>query len=187
MSDDRILVVGAGPSGLAAAAELASAGAHVILADQAAAIGGAVYAENRTGKCRAAEFLCLQAAIDNNRDRIELRCETVFAGLDYRGAALLTGARPLLFRPRALVLATGARERVQPRPGWTLPGVVTVGAAQIDLKCAGPLGHSRIVVAGSGPLLYALGAQLCRAGTPPVAIIEAGRPFSHPLHSLRLA
>jgi len=83
-------------------------------------------------------------------------------------------------------MATGARELVQPRAGWTHAAVTTVGALQINLKTAGQYPEGRIVLAGSGALLYACGAQLARAGNAPVAIIEAGRPFSHPFKSLRL-
>jgi hypothetical protein len=91
-----------------------------------------------------------------------------------------------LLRPRAVVLALGARESVRPRPGWTLPGVETAGSVQIRLKTLGEAPQGRVLLAGSGPLLLAVGAQLTRLGRPPVAILEAGRPFARPLTAVGL-
>lgn len=126
------------------------------------------------------------AGVAQWRARIEICCETGFGGLDHRGAALLTGKGAALLHPRAVVFATGARERVQPRPGWTLPGVTTAGAVQSGLKTTAEPPAGRILLAGSGPLLLAVGAELARLGEPPVAIIEAGRPSSHPIAALGL-
>jgi NADPH-dependent 2,4-dienoyl-CoA reductase/sulfur reductase-like enzyme len=74
-------------------------------------------------------------------------------------------------RAKRLLIATGALERPMPVPGWTLPGVMTAGAAQILLKQSGIL-CEQAVLAGSGPLLYLVAAQMCRAGTPPLALVE---------------
>ena len=73
---------------------------------------------------------------------------------------------------RRILLATGAIERPVPLPGWTLPGVMTVGAAQILLKTAGLVPEGRAVLAGQGPLLYLAALQLARAGAPPLAVLE---------------
>src|SRR5690606_28302540 len=74
--------------------------------------------------------------------------------------------------------ATGAQERPFPIPGWTLPGVVTAGAAQILLKSAGLAPDQRTILAGSGPLLYLLAWQYLNAGIKPDALLDttpAGR------------
>src|SRR5204862_7428037 len=73
---------------------------------------------------------------------------------------------------RRVLLATGAVERPVPIPGWTLPGVMTVGAAQILLKAADTVPEGRAVLAGQGPLLYLAALQLARAGAPPLALLE---------------
>lgn len=192
MSGARVLVVGAGLAGLAAAVELARAGLAVLVVDQALRPGGAVHRQPLPGgrslasPAQTRRWRALMTEVEAQRVRIEIACETRFGGIDHSGAVLLTGARAALFRPRALVLAVGAREAVQPRPGWTLPGVTTAGALQTLLKTTGTPPPGRVLLAGSGPLLLALGAELVRTGRPPLAIIEAGQPFSHPAQSLRL-
>src|SRR5581483_8870487 len=73
---------------------------------------------------------------------------------------------------RRILLATGAVERPVPVPGWTLPGVMTLGAAQILLKNADLVPQGRAVLDGQGPLLYLAAVQLTRAGAPPAMILE---------------
>src|SRR5438876_3830196 len=77
-----------------------------------------------------------------------------------------------MLRARSVILATGALERPFPIQGWTLPGVVTAGAAQILLKSAAIVGSGRVVLAGTGPLLWLLAAQYLRAGGAFTAILE---------------
>lgn len=184
----KVLIVGAGPAGLSAAVVLAKAGVASVTVDLAARPGGAVYRQplaaaagatpRRAAKARAAWDALLHAF-----EGAEALCgfvpQTGFAGIDPAGRVLLTGAARGIFRPRGVIVAMGARELVRPRPGWTLPGVRTAGSIQIALKTTRLAPSSRILLAGSGPLLFAVGAQLASAGAPPVAIVEAGRPFRH--------
>ncbi len=76
---------------------------------------------------------------------------------------------------RAVVVATGASEVALPFPGWELPGVTTVGAAQALLKGQGVVAGRRVLVAGSGPLLLPAAAGLAEAGVDVVAVLEANR------------
>ena len=82
---------------------------------------------------------------------------------------------PISFVVRAVVVATGASEVVLPFPGWELPGVTTVGAAQALLKGQGVVAGRRVLVAGSGPLLLPAAAGLAEAGVHVVAVLEANR------------
>ena len=79
------------------------------------------------------------------------------------------------FRPRQLIVATGAFERALPVPGWTLPGVMTTGAAQTLLRSYGVSPGRRVLVAGNGPLNLQVACELRRAGAEVVAVAEAAR------------
>lgn len=180
-ADNAVLVVGAGPAGLSAALTLSAAGVPVQVIDHAPAPGGAVHRQPLPGARSIGTpehkraFAALMANV--RAAGIDIVCATGFAGVDHTGAALLTGARAGLVRPRGVILATGAREAVQPRPGWTLPGVQTAGALQTRIKTLGTAPEGRILLAGNGPLLLAVGAEMARLGNPPVAVVLAGRPF----------
>jgi bacterioferritin-associated ferredoxin len=99
-------------------------------------------------------------------------------GLSIDGAARVV-------RARRVILATGALERPMPIPGWTLPGVMTVGAAQILLKTGGLVAERPIVLAGSGPLLWLFARQHLAAGGRIAALLDTtprdtlGRALAH--------
>jgi NADPH-dependent 2,4-dienoyl-CoA reductase/sulfur reductase-like enzyme len=192
MADPRVLIVGAGLAGLAAAVGLARAGFASLVVDQARAPGGAIHRQPLPGfaahglPAQRRRWQNLRAEVTAEGDRIEILCNHRFAGIDADGVALLTGERSRFIRPAAVILATGATERVVPVPGWTLPGVTTVGAIQTQLKTSGEPPAGRVLLAGSGPLLCAAAAELAAAGNPPVAIVEAGRPFRHVADALAL-
>src|SRR5262249_6705239 len=132
-----VLVVGAGPAGLSAARALARAGADVIVVDERPHPGGQFY------KPLAPSHRSDRGRLDGQfGDGARLIEQTVAAGARLLGdttvwsafapdeVAALVAGRSTLFRPRRLVLATGAYEQPLPVPGWTLPGVMTVGALQ---------------------------------------------------------
>jgi len=81
------------------------------------------------------------------------------------------------FVAERILLATGAQERPVPIPGWTLPGVMSAGAAQIALKTAGMVPSGRVVLAGQGPLMWLLANQLIRAGVLPVLVETRTQPI----------
>src|SRR5262249_55240434 len=107
------------------------------------------------------------------QSHVDYRPGTTLWHLDPEGGLFLeTGGRAEVVTARRILLATGAIERPVPIPGWTLPGVMTAGAAQILLKSSRLVPEGRVVLAGQGPLLYLVAAQLARAGTEPVALFE---------------
>ena len=77
-----------------------------------------------------------------------------------------------MIQAKRVIIATGSLERPFPIPGWTLPGVMTAGAAQTALKAQGLVPTGRTVMAGCGPLLWLLAAQLLRAGAKIEAILD---------------
>lgn len=168
-----VLVVGAGPAGLAAAGTAAAHGARVGLLDAQPRAGGQVWRHDvRKPAPRAAREaisalhgvnLLAQHSVIASEDGA-LRVETP------EGSALLTYG--------ALVLATGARELLLPFPGWTLPGVSGAGGLQALTKQGWPVAGKRVVIAGSGPLLLAAAATLRAHGAKVVGIHEQASPDS---------
>ena len=194
MTAAPVLVVGGGPAGLAAAAELAAAGRPVEIAELRPALGGAYHrrpipgvAPWPIGRASEARWTRLVAGIERQEIRVRLR--TGFLGVDGAGFSMLedrASGRVETLRPAAIVIATGAVETIRPRPGWDLPGVTTAGGLQVMMKETGRLPEGRVLLAGSGPLLVALAGQMISAGKAPVAIVEASDPFLHPLAGLGL-
>ncbi len=177
-----MLVVGAGPAGLSAARALALAGADVVVADERLHPGGQYF------KPLAPSHQADPSTLDRQfRDGAMLRQSALLAGVrilseatvwaafsPHEVAALVAG-RSTLFRPRRLVLATGAYEQSLPVPGWTLPGVLTVGGLQTLARSYRVAPGQRIVVAGNGPLCLQTAAELLDGGANVVAVLEAAR------------
>ena len=178
MTRSDLAIIGAGPAGMAAAAQAAELGLCVTVLDEQPRAGGQVYRDvDRVAPLRGD---ILGADYTHGA--------TLTAGLKHSAITHLTGAivwaiedqfrisytrdgRGAQLDADHVLLATGALERPMPLPGWTLPGVMTAGAGQILLKQSGVLARGAVLV-GSGPLLYLIAAQMVRAGTPPKALIE---------------
>lgn len=182
-----LVVVGAGPAGLSAAARAAELGLSALLVDENPAPGGQIYRAVTTSPVADRTILgedywkggAIVARFERSSAAYAARC-TVWsiAGYDedMDGAAFEIGlsldGRARLILAGQVILATGAQERPFPIPGWTLPGVMTAGAAQIALKSAGIVPSGRTVIAGCGPLLYLLAGQLAAAGATIVAVLD---------------
>ena len=164
-----LAVIGAGPAGMAAAALAAELGLETVLIDEQDSPGGQIYRGiERRGRIRRSETIISPAAISPRR------CAPAASttGRPRRsGTSIPTARCPSIstagetLRPARILLATGAIERPVPIPGWTLPGVMTAGAAQILLKSADLVPEGRAVLAGQGPLLWLVAAQLPRRRT----------------------
>jgi NADPH-dependent 2,4-dienoyl-CoA reductase/sulfur reductase-like enzyme len=184
-----VAVVGAGPAGLAAATLCAERGLAVALFDEQPAPGGQIYRNVMASPIRRPEILgddywqgatLVRAfelsgatyvpeatvwAVTKSRDPQE--------GLELGVSTGMPPSRHAQFvTARAVVLATGAQERPFPIPGWTLPGVMMAGAAQLLLKTAAEVPAGRTVLAGSGPLLWLLAWQYLEAGVPIEALLD---------------
>jgi NADPH-dependent 2,4-dienoyl-CoA reductase/sulfur reductase-like enzyme len=166
-----VLVVGAGPAGLAAAQTAASHGARTGLIDAQALPGGQVWRHDiRRASSRAARravsaleqvaWLARHSVVDAEPHALRVEHPD--------GAGVL--------RYDALVLATGARELLLPFPGWTLPGVTGAGGLQALAKQGWPVAGKRVLVSGSGPLLLAVAATLRAHGAKLLGIHEQASP-----------
>jgi glycine/D-amino acid oxidase-like deaminating enzyme len=181
-----VLVVGAGPAGLSAARTLALAGADVIVADERLHPGGQFY--KPLAPSQRADMAVLDGQFRDGAVLVEsarlagvriVNDATVWAAFSPREVAAIVSGRSTLFRPRRLVLATGAYEQSLPVPGWTLPGVMTVGGLQTLARsyrvAPGERPTDRIVVAGNGPLGLQTAVELIEGGANVVAVLEAAR------------
>ncbi|KOQ28002.1 (2Fe-2S)-binding protein, partial [Achromobacter xylosoxidans] len=188
-----LLVVGAGPAGLAAATTAARLGVDTVLLDEQPAPGGQIYRAITTTPVTDRAVLgpdywhgaSLVEPFRQSGARY-VPGATVWAVAErtapepQRGfeVAYSVAGEARILHARRLLLATGAQERPFPIPGWTLPGVITAGAAQILLKSAGVVPADRTVLAGCGPLLYLVAWQYLNAGVRVDALLEttpAGR------------
>ncbi|UPJ47265.1 FAD-dependent oxidoreductase [Bradyrhizobium sp. 200] len=166
-----VVVIGAGPAGLAATAIAAEAGLSTLLLDENAGPGGQVWRaiastpvteRDRLGADYWAGADLVDAARLSSAEIIQRA--TVWSLDRNLEVGVSVGGASSFVKARRVILATGALERPFPIPGWTLPGVMTAGAAQTMLKSSGLVPDGRTVIAGQGPLLWLLAAQILRLG-----------------------
>jgi NADPH-dependent 2,4-dienoyl-CoA reductase/sulfur reductase-like enzyme len=185
------LVIGAGPAGMAAAATAARLGVSTMLVDEQPAPGGQIYrnvesrGENASGVAQAdwargaalaKEFRASGAGYQPGMQVWQLERD--------RKVYVTDGAKASCITARRVLIATGAMERPLPIAGWTLPGVMTVGAAQILYKSSQWVPHAGTWIAGSGPLLWLYAAQALEAGGKFEGILDT-TPKSNYAHALR--
>lgn len=169
-----VAVIGAGPAGIAAATVAAEAGQRVIVVDEAPAPGGQIW---RASATFPPPPLARQWLDRLQRSSAEVRTGTTVIDLRRLGDEgfqihTVGAGRPGLVRAGRIILATGARELFLPFPGWTLPGVIGIGAAQALLKSGMQVRGRRVIMAGSGPLLLPVAAALTEAGARLLNVAE---------------
>lgn len=186
-----ILIVGAGAGGLSAAVSAGRAGASVVILDERKVSGGQYFKQPSAGLAlldsQQAQGADLLAAARDSGARL-------YEGIEIWGAfsgpalfATSAAGDSLILRPRKLIVATGAYERPHMVPGWTLPGVMTTGAAQTLWRSYRSLPGKRIAVCGSGPLNLQVALELARGGAEVCLVAEAAAaPLRHPLAALAL-
>ncbi|MGA8041850.1 MAG: FAD/NAD(P)-binding oxidoreductase, partial [Terracidiphilus sp.] len=171
-----LVVVGAGPGGMAAAATAAEAGMRVCLIDDNPGLGGQIWRSNVAKRAENKDAAPWLRRIQSSRVVVRSGWRAV-DGTSMAGSAAATlrierDGCCIDLECSSLILATGARELFLPFPGWTLPGVFGVGGLQAFVKCGLDIAGKRVVVAGTGPLLPAVAAGLRRAGARIVAVVE---------------
>jgi NADPH-dependent 2,4-dienoyl-CoA reductase/sulfur reductase-like enzyme len=176
-----VVIVGAGPAGIAAAVTLSDSGERVTLFDDNPCAGGQIW---RGGNTKASPWL----------ERLTRSTIVVVTGArvlsgDAARQTLLVDVNGIAeeFTYSKLILATGSRELFIPFPGWTLPNVMGVGGLQALVKSGLPVAGKRIVVAGSGPLLLAVACYLRKSGATVPLIAEQASALSLASFTLSLA
>jgi D-hydroxyproline dehydrogenase subunit alpha len=165
----QTVVAGGGPAGIAAAVTSARAGASVVLVDDNPALGGQVWRASRNSHPYSEAEVWLDQ-LRNSSVIILLKARAFYAEGQRLFAETDSGVCQIIYDK--LIVATGARERFLPFPGWTLPNVIGVGALQAFIKAGMPVAGKKIVVAGTGPLLFAAAAESLKHGAQIVCIAE---------------
>ncbi len=173
-----VAVIGAGPAGMTAATTCGEAGAFTLLLDDQPAPGGQIYRCIERPAVVDREVLgpdyykgeALVRAM--RRAPVEyVNSASVWSVTPGREIGVSVGGKSRIVSADQIIIATGAQERPFPIPGWTLPGAMAVGAAQILLKKSGMIGEGA-VFAGTGPLLLLTARQYLRAGAKIIAVLD---------------
>jgi NADPH-dependent 2,4-dienoyl-CoA reductase/sulfur reductase-like enzyme len=166
-----LLIIGAGPAGMAAALAAANSGARIVLLDDNPLPGGQIWRDGPQAN--------LPTQARRLRDRLHactnVRCHAgarVIACAGDKTLLVEDAERGWQITYERLILCTGARELLLPFPGWTLPGVTGAGGLQALIKGGLPVRGERLVIAGSGPLLMASAATAKHQGAQLVRIAE---------------
>lgn len=171
-----VVIVGAGPAGMAAATRAAESGARAMLVDEGTGPGGQIWRPRVHGAVPRAAMRWI--------DRVErsgaiMRHSTSVVDVEESSNTFVLRAeslgRAIVIEAQSVVLATGARERFLPFPGWTKPNVFGIGGAQALLKSGTTFRDKRVVIAGTGPLLLPVAASLAASGAKVRLVAEQAR------------
>ncbi|MDR6859247.1 NAD(P)/FAD-dependent oxidoreductase [Variovorax guangxiensis] len=186
----RIVVVGAGPAGVRAAQALVQAGLRPIVIDEGRRDGGQIYRRQPEGFKRpyaklygseAAKAQALHRDFDALRSQVDYRGDTLAWNLSEGALHVVRAGEPQTVPFDALLVCSGATDRLMPVPGWQRAGCYSLGAAQIALKAQACAIGARVVFLGSGPLLYLVASQYVQAGAEVAAVLDtspSAKPWS---------
>lgn len=186
MAEPRLIVVGAGPAGVRATEALVEAGLRPIVLDESERDGGQIYRRQPEGFTRpsvalygteAAKADALHDTFAALRGRIDYRPNTFVWNIAGGQAYTVEGGRLGQIPFDALLIASGATDRLMPVKGWNLAGCYSLGAAQIALKAQACAIGRRVAFLGTGPLLYLVAAQYLKAGADIAAVLDTS-PFA---------
>lgn len=181
-----IVIIGAGPAGMGAAIEAARAGASCILIDEGRFPGGQVYRKtSKEFQVKEKELLTaeqtrgkkLHEELKEVSDKIKILTSTSVLGV-WKNLEVMWSSNEAsgVIEAEQIIIAIGAYERPVPFPGWTLPGVMTVGGVKSFIKTMFVKPGETALIAGTGPLLISTANKLHDIGVNVLAVLEAGSP-----------
>ncbi|BCG05006.1 FAD/NAD(P)-binding oxidoreductase (plasmid) [Paraburkholderia sp. PGU19] len=187
-----VVVIGAGPAGVRAAQALVDAGLRPIVIDEGRRDGGQIYRRQPEGFSRSYEILygteatraaSLHRDFDALRAQIDYLPDTLVWNIGPKAVHVVSGTRYRQIAFDSLIICSGATDRVMPVPGWHFAGTYSLGGAQVALKSQGCAIGARVVMMGTGPLLYLVAAQYVKAGATVSAVLDTSA-FAQRLRAL---
>jgi len=185
-NDIDVLIIGAGPAGLGAAIESAGSGASVLVMDENRLPGGQLFkqihkffgSEDHFAGVRGFEIgkiLLEQARKAGTMIKLDSK---VLGLMDDGSVPYMVDEKVKIIRPRKIIIAVGGKENTIPFPGWTLPGIMTAGAAQTMTNVHRTLPGKKILMVGSGNVGLIVSYHLIQAGAVVVGIIDIANEIS---------
>ncbi|KXV02569.1 FAD/NAD(P)-binding oxidoreductase [Caballeronia megalochromosomata] len=187
-----VIVIGAGPAGVRAAQALVEAGLRPMVIDESRRDGGQIYRRQPEGFTRTYDTLygteaerarALHEAFDALRPKIDYLPDTLVWNIEPNAVHVMGGTRHRRLAFDALIICSGATDRLMPVHGWHHAGTYSLGGAQVALKSQGCAIGSRVAMMGTGPLLYLVAAQYVKAGATVSAVLDTST-FAHRLRAL---
>ncbi|SPB17207.1 (2Fe-2S)-binding protein [Caballeronia novacaledonica] len=187
-----VIVIGAGPAGVRAAQALVEAGLRPVVIDESRRDGGQIYRRQPEGFTRTYDTLygteaqrarALHETFDALRPHIDYVPDTLVWNVAPNAVHTASGTRHRELAFDALIVCSGATDRLMPVPGWHHAGTYSLGGAQVALKSQGCAIGSRVVMMGTGPLLYLVAAQYVKAGATVSAVLDTST-FTQRLRAL---
>lgn len=184
MVEPRIVVVGAGPAGVRCAGQLVAAGIRPVVIDEGRRDGGQIYRRQPDNFTRSYATLygseapraeALHRSFDALRGKIDYRSETLAWNLTQGELHLVHAGVASKLPYEALVICSGATDRLMPVKGWQYAGTYSLGAAQVALKSQACSIGRQVVFMGTGPLLYLVAMQYLKAGAQIAAVLDTSR------------
>lgn len=192
IASPRVIVVGTGPAGVRAAQALVEAGVRPTVVDEGRRDGGQIYRRQPEGFKRpytklygseADKAQALHKGFDALRGHIDYLPDTLAWNVTAGELHVVQGAEPRTLAFDALLVCSGATDRLMPVPGWHRAGCYSLGASQIALKAQACAIGSQVVFMGSGPLLYLVASQYVQAGARVAAVLDTA-PARKPWRAL---
>ncbi len=181
MVQPRVIIIGAGPSGVRCAQTLVAAGLRPVVIDENRRDGGQIYRRQPDNFTRpyaklygtvAGAAQALHECFDALRDKIDYRPETLAWNISDQKVHVVKDERSTALPYDALVICSGATDRLMPVKGWQYAGTFSLGASQIALKAQACAIGSQVVFMGTGPLLYLVASQYLKAGANVAAVLD---------------